>query len=140
MREPFLFPETHSWHWCVCVAYNSRMRALEHAAAVGIFLIHCVVVFAALFGWLFDPLWPLYILLLAVILAQDVFLGYCILSRWEFALRRMLNPRLRYDYTFTSFYTYKLTHKRLSTHFIRASAIVFLSAMLFISIYARLLV
>ena len=115
------------------------MKTLEHVGAVGVFLLHCAVVALALFGWLWPQIWPVYIALVAVILLQDIFLGYCVLSRWEFALRRMLNPKLRYDYTFTSYYTYKLTHKRLSTQFIRIAGIVFLSASLIVGLSAKLL-
>lgn len=47
---------------------------------------------------------------------------------WEFSLRKKIYPHLDYDYSYTSYYTYKLTHRRLSSHFISRAAIVFLVA------------
>lgn len=116
------------------------MKTFEHIAAVGVFALHCLVMVVALFGWLWPSIWPAYIALITFVLIQDIFLGYCILSRWEFSLRRLLNPKLRYDYTFSSFYTYKLTHKRLSTKFVRIAGIVFLSASLAINLYSKLFI
>ena len=113
------------------------MKTIEHVGAIGIFFLHCLIVAIAAFGWLWPALWPLYITLITVILIQDIVLGYCVLSRWEFSLRRMLNPKLRYDYTFTSYYTYKLTHHRLSTNFIRIAAIIFLTTSLGLNIYFK---
>jgi hypothetical protein len=116
------------------------MKTLEHLGAILIFILHCAVVIIALFGWMWPILWPVYVLLITIVLLQDALLGYCILSKWEFALRRMLNPKLRYDYTFTSFYTYKLTHKRLSTQFIRVAGIIFLSSSLVLTLYTHLII
>jgi len=111
------------------------MRTLEHIAAVSVFLVHCAIVVLILFGWFVPELRSIVYILAAIVLVQDLLLNYCILSRWEFSLRRMLNPRLRYDYTFTSYYTYKLTHQRIRTQFLRYAGIVYLSFFLLITTF-----
>ncbi|TSC85859.1 MAG: hypothetical protein G01um10148_767 [Parcubacteria group bacterium Gr01-1014_8] len=115
------------------------MRIVEHIGAVSIFLVHCVVGVIIFFGWLWPSIWPIYIGLLVYVLFQNLILGYCILSRWEFSLRRMLNPKLRYQYNFTTYYTYKLTHKRLSTKFVQVAGTFFIVASLTISLSAKFL-
>lgn len=119
------------------VGYNLDMRTLEHVGAVGIFLFHCAIGVVIFLGWLWQSIWPLYVGLLIVVLFQNIILGYCVLSRLEFALRRMLNPRLRYEYNFTTYYTYKLTHKRLSTRFVQILGTIFLTVSLAVSLYAN---
>jgi hypothetical protein len=101
-----------------------------------IFIVHCAVLFVAVFGWLFPSIWYGYMALLVVILALDWLLGYCILSKWEFMIRKKLKPHLNYDYSFSSYYTYRLTQKRLSEHFVSQVGSVFL----IISIVANILV
>jgi hypothetical protein len=110
------------------------MKTLEHIAAVVVFLVHCVVLGLLLFGWFVPELRPAVYVLATITLLQDIFLGYCILSRWEFSLRRMLNPKLRYNYTFTSYYTYKLTRQRIRTNFLRYVGIAYLGSFLLISL------
>lgn len=104
---------------------------------MGIFALHCVVGVIIFLGWLWPSIWPLYIAILVYVFFQNLILGYCILSRWEFSLRRMLNPRLRYTYNFTTYYTYKLTHRRLSTRFVQVIGTFFLAASLGIQLYFK---
>ena len=111
------------------------VRTIEYLATIGIFLFHCIIVAIILFGWAVPQIWFFYTALLAITLVSDILLGYCFLSRWEFALRKALKPRIKYDYTFSSYYTYKVTHKRLSTHFIRNAGLLFLTASLLINLY-----
>ena len=83
--------------------------------------------------------WSFYMSILVSTLVSEALLGYCFLSRWEFALRKKLNPRTDYDYAFSSYYTNKLTHQRLniSTEFIKKSGLIFLAASLLINVYFR---
>jgi hypothetical protein len=113
------------------------VKTLEHIGAIGIFVLHCVVVVIIVFGWLWPHIWPLYIAIITYTLFQNWILGYCILSRWEYALRRMINPKIRYKYNFTTYYTYKLTHKRISTRFVQVAGTVFLATSLVMSVYSK---
>jgi hypothetical protein len=113
------------------------MKTLENVSAIGIFILHCIAFAIILFGWLWPSIWPLYIAIITYTLFQNWILGYCVLSRWEFSLRRMINPKLRYDFNFTTYYTYKLTHRRLSTQLIQRLGTVFLMTSIALSLYAH---
>ena len=71
-----------------------------HLFANLIFLLHIVVVFVILFGWHFPSLYLLYLICLSVTLLSEIALGYCILTKWEFALRKKLVPDLNYNWGF----------------------------------------
>jgi hypothetical protein len=116
------------------------MKVLQRIGADLIFLIHFLVVLIALFGWTIPAIWVFYMATLVSTLTSEVLLGYCFLSRWEFALRKKLDPSTNYDYAFSSYYTNKLTHQRfaISTDFIKKSGLIFLAASLLINIYFRL--
>src|SRR3989344_8629820 len=83
-----------------------------------LFIFHFLVVVIISFGWLISSIWYVYMATLIITFFSEVILGYCFLSKWEFSLRKKINPEVNYDYSFTSFYTYKLTQHRLSTTFI----------------------
>jgi len=90
-----------------------------------------------MFGWLFPEIWYLYILVLVSVLISNILWDYCFLSKWEFDLRRKINPRLEYDYTYTSYYTYNLTRGHLSRDFLRWAGLAFTSLSLVINIYFK---
>ena len=119
--------------------YYRTVKTIEHVGAVGVFLLHCVVTTIIVFGWLWPMIWPVYIALLAWVFFQNLVLGYCILSRLEFSLRRLINPKLQYKYDFTTYYTYKLTRRRLSTRFMQVAGTLFTGASLVISLYFKFL-
>lgn len=49
----------------------------------------------------------------------------------------MIDPKIRYDYNFTTYYTYKLTHRRISTRFIQIAGTIFLATSIALSVYFR---
>lgn len=112
---------------------------MKRIVADCIFLAHCAVVAIVGFGWAIPSIWYLYILTLLVTLVSELTLGYCFLSKWEFDLRKQIDPAVDYDYGFSSYYTHKLTHQRLSKRFIATAALFFLVASLAINIYFRFL-
>lgn len=65
---------------------------------------HIVVVSIILFGWAAKPLWPLYVTTLAITAISYALFGYCILSKWEFNLRKQIDPTKDYDATWLSYY------------------------------------
>jgi len=101
-----------------------------------IFLVHIAVVAILLFGWLVPGLWPFYFTLLVATLISDLYFGYCILSKWEFDLRKRIDPDLKYDYSFTSYYTYKLTNLHIGHTFIVRCVHVFLMSSIMLNIWA----
>lgn len=108
---------------------------LKRFAADLLFMFHFAVVLILLFGWLFPSLWYLYMLILLATLLSELLLGFCFLSKWEFLLRKKMNPDLDYKYSFSSYYTYKLTQQRLSEKFVQIAAVVFLSSSLVLNLY-----
>ena len=111
------------------------MKYLNRIIADILFVVHFCIVLIALFGWLFPSIWYFYMTLLLVALISDWLLGYCILSKWEFDFRKKNNPTLYYNYSWTTFYTYKLIESLVSKNFIERMAIFFTIASLFLNIY-----
>ena len=62
-----------------------------------------------------------------------------ILSKWEFDLRKKLNPQLDYEYAYSSYYTYRLTHGFFSARFLAQAGIVFTTLSLVLNLYFRFL-
>lgn len=102
-----------------------------------IFIIHILVVLIVLFGWAFPVLKLIYLLVLIVSLMATLFLNACPLSKWEFDLRKKLDPSLNYDYTFLTYYFYKLGLRKIPSKVIKYSPLVFLSGSITIFIIQR---
>ena len=111
------------------------MNLIYKLAADAIWLLHFCVVAIALFGWLIPQIWYLYMLVLASVMTSNIFLDYCLLSKWEFDLRKKINPELEYDYAYNSYYTYNLTKGYLSRNFLRNVGLGFTSISLIINLY-----
>ena len=90
-----------------------------------LFLLHGMVFFVVLYGWFVPSLQPLFVATLIIILIQNIFLNYCLLSKWEFNLRKALNPNLEYNYNFTSYYIHKFTDQTITPQFMRIAGIIF---------------
>ena len=115
------------------------MKFLYRIAADLVWVIHFFVVAISQFGWLVPGIWYLYMTVLAGTLISLLLLNYCFLSKWEFDLRRKLNSKLSYEFAYASYYTYRLTHGRLSPRFLAHLGLVFTSLSLVINLYFHLL-
>ena len=104
-----------------------------------IFVIHSITLLIILFGWTIPSIWYLYISILILTLISELVFGYCILSKWEFDLRKTINPGLNYDYHWATFYTYKFTQGRISEKFFDYVTVVFLVISLSFSPYFHFL-
>lgn len=113
------------------------MKFVYRVSADTIWLFHLLVLLVALFGWLIPGIWPVYLLVLVGILLSELALSYCFLSKWEFDLRKKLCPHLDYDYSYTSYYTYKLTHQRISTRFIARTGMLFTSLSIILTLFFK---
>ncbi len=111
------------------------MKIIYRLGADAIWILHFLVVLIILFGWTTPSIWPLYMFVLASMLVSELMLSYCILSKWEFNLRKKANRALKYDFSYSSYYTYRLTQGRLSPWFLRHVGMGFTSASLFINLY-----
>lgn len=95
-----------------------------------IFSFHFVLGLFLISGWHFASLHWLYISALALTLVSEVILGYCILSKWEFDLRKREDSNLDYDPAYLSYYTYKFLKLNIPRPYIKYTAIIFLITML----------
>ena len=102
-----------------------------------IFVLHFAVVLVLFLGWIIPQLWYLYVSLIGLTLISEFTFGYCLLSKWEFDLRKSIDPSLNYDYSFSSYYTYKLTQKHLSSRFVSGVGTSFLVVSLVFALLFR---
>lgn len=114
------------------------MKFTHRLIADSIFVAHFLLVLLVLFGWAVPELWSVYMAALVTTLISDLIFGYCILSKWEFDLRKRINPKIQYDFTWATYYTYKLTNQRINHRFFKSVAILFLILSIGISLYFKL--
>lgn len=76
-------------------------------AAEIIFIIHFVLVCLVAFGWLIPGFFYTHLALLILTLLSEMSLGYCILTRLEFGIRRKLDPTLLFDKSCMVHYIHK---------------------------------
>jgi hypothetical protein len=114
-------------------------RVLLLSLANLILVVHLALVLVILFGWYFPSIYWLYIGSLAATLLSEAVLGYCILTKWEFDVRKKLEPNLDYDYAFLSYYFYKYIGINIPRRYIKYPAIVFLVVSLVVALVARYL-
>lgn len=110
----------------ISISKSSVKRASYLALANVLFLIHCVLVIILLFGWLVEALYYVYIASLFSTLLSHIIFGYCLLTKWEFTLRRRLHPGLYYDSTFIGYYCHRYIQRETSTKFLKYASRVFL--------------
>ena len=111
------------------------MKIFYRIIADIIWILHLFVVIVVLFGWLVPSIWYLYISVLVLTLLSEIFWSYCLLSKWEFNLRKKIIPSLDYEYVYASYYMYKLTQGWLSRDFLNRWGMVFTVLSLSLNIY-----
>jgi hypothetical protein len=99
-----------------------------------IFLIHLTVIFIVLFGWYFKPIFAIYFLTLILALFSEAVLGYCFLTKWEFSLRKKINPDLNYGSAFINYYTQKYAGIKIPPDYIKYVSLTFLIVSLFLNL------
>ncbi len=73
-----------------------------------ILIVHLTLVFVVTFGWLVPSLFYAFVLFLLLTILSEIIFGACILSIWEFGIRRELNPERKYDTSCIIHYSRKL--------------------------------
>lgn len=76
---------------------SAAVRIFYKALADFIFLVHFALVCIVAVGWLIPGLFYLHISLLLATFLSEIFLGYCPLTRLEYAIRHKLDPTLLFD-------------------------------------------
>ena len=77
--------------------HSAVIRISHRFTADFIFLVHLILVCIVSVGWLVPGLFYLHLTLLLATLLSEVFLGYCPLTRMEYAIRHKLDPTLLFD-------------------------------------------
>jgi hypothetical protein len=77
--------------------HSAVMRISYRFTADFVFLVHLTLVCVVAVGWLIPQLFYLHLTLLLATLCSEIFLGYCILTRMEYAIRHKLDPMLLFD-------------------------------------------
>lgn len=72
-------------------------------------------------------------------LASGVLFSYCLFSKWEFDLRKKADPTTNYDFTWATYYTYKLTNQKISYAFFTRVVSTFLISSILINLYFKFL-
>jgi hypothetical protein len=113
------------------------MKLLYRIGADIILIAHFFLVLLAICGFLIPSLWYAYMAVLIATLVSDLVFGYCILSKWEFDLRKRINPKINYDFAWTTYYTYKLTNQRISNTFYKHAATTTLVLCIALNLYFK---
>ncbi|MFZ2521981.1 MAG: DUF2784 family protein [Minisyncoccia bacterium] len=72
-------------------------KTLYLAIASILFTVHFLLFFLVAVGWLIPSLFYFFLGALIATFLSEIFLGYCPLSKWEFDLRRRLDPSREFD-------------------------------------------
>ncbi len=94
-------------------------RLLLRSAAELIFFSHALAVCIVAFGWAVPSLYPIHLVILFGGSILQLVLGHCFLSRWEFALRKRLNPDIAYDSAYLTHYAQLIFGNQIRPEFMR---------------------
>ncbi len=108
----------------------------KRVAAELLFAFHCALFVIVVFGWLMPQIHFIYMAVLTATLLSYFAFEYCILSKWEFSLRKSVDPHVDYDHTFASYYTRKLFNGHLSNNFYNKAATIFIIVSLAAGVYS----
>lgn len=76
----------------------TNKRRLTYTTFAGVlFTVHFLLVLLVVFGWLVPPLFYVFLGALIATIISEIFFGYCFLSKWEFGLRKKLDPSREFD-------------------------------------------
>ena len=77
-------------------------------AAHSIFVVHTIFVIVISVGWAIPGIFYVYLPMLITSLISEIILGYCVLTKWEFDIRKKLYPALNFGSSFIGHYARKI--------------------------------
>ena len=89
---------------------RGKQRYFYLTVANSLFLIHAAFALLVLVGWAIPGVSYIYFPVLIASLVSELVLGYCVLTRWEFDIRKRLHPTLHYEHSFLIHYGSRLFH------------------------------
>ena len=87
---------------------SSGQRYFYLTIANSLFLIHTAFAILVLVGWAIPSVSYIYFPVLIASLVSELVLGHCVLTRWEFDIRKRLYPTLHYEHSFLIHYGSRL--------------------------------
>ena len=108
-----------------------------HLLANLIFLLHTVIVSIIVIGWYYPAFQTLNLFVTMLTLFIEISFGYCPLTKWEFSVRKKLEPNLNYDAGFITYYAYKIFDLDVPTERIKYPAIIVLIFVLILNLLVR---
>ena len=100
---------------------RGKQRYLYLTIANSLFLIHATFAILVLVGWAIPGVFYIYFPALIAALVSELMFGYCVLTRWEFDIRKRLYPTSHYEHSFLIHYGSKLFHIARSDQFSKKS-------------------
>lgn len=113
------------------------MKLLYRVGADVVFFFHFIWIMLGMFAWAWAELWYTYVFVVVTTIASYLFSRNCILTRWEFALRRRAGQWLDFSSDWIPYYTHKLGGSRVSDAFLFRAALFFLVSTLALNLYFR---
>ena len=92
------------------ILLSSNRKYFYLTVANSIFFIHTGFVLMVLVGWAIPGIFYVYLPMLIASLVSELLLGYCVLTKWEFGIRKRLFPTFRYEHSFFIHYARKFFH------------------------------
>ena len=86
---------------------SQKRKYFYLTVANSIFVIHTMFVVVVLVGWAIPGVFSVYVPVLISSLISELMLGYCVLTKWEFGIRRKIYPDMHFEYSFIMHYTRK---------------------------------
>lgn len=102
-----------------------------------IFILHVGVVIVIVIGWYYPALQNFNLIVTLIVLVSEIYFGYCPLTKWEFVLRKKLEPNLNYDSGFISYYVYKIFGLNIPSNKVKYPAIIILVFVLILNLLFR---
>ena len=100
---------------------SGKRRYFYSTVANSLFLLHAAFALIVLVGWAIPDVVYVYLPVLLTSLIAERLLGYCVLTKWEFAIRKRLYPALHYEHSFLIHYGCKVFHIERSDKLSRKS-------------------
>ena len=89
---------------------SGKRRYFYSTVANSIFLLHAAFALTILVGWAIPGVVYVYLPVLIISLVLERLLGYCVLTKWEFTIRKRLYPAAHYEHSFLIHYGSRLFH------------------------------
>lgn len=111
------------------------MRKFHIFTANMIFVLHCLVGLLIAFGWIFPKIKTAYLTLIISWFLCWVVLGYCPITKWEFAIRRKYDKSIDKDVEVIGYYARKFFGKNISSRAIFIGGMAIFAVLIVLTLF-----